>query len=78
VNIPEGLIDLELKDTKTSEPRRVYFNDFLGDIFRKEHKAKNLRSDLVCTRRGQPIGSIRKGLEHALEWADIKGVLFTT
>ncbi len=76
VNMQEGFIDLEPKDTKTSEPRRVYFNECLWNIFRKANKVRNLRSDLVFTYKGRPIRSIRKGFENALERADIKGFRF--
>ncbi len=75
VNMKVGFIDLEPKDTKTSEPRRLYFNDVLWDIFKKAF-AKRGRSPFVFARRGRPIKSIRNGFEEALKRAEIKNFRF--
>ena len=75
VNMRVGFIDLEPKDTKTSEPRRLYFNDVLWSIFKGEHAGKG-RSHFVFTRKGRPVKSIRKGFEGALKRAKIKNFRF--
>jgi len=75
VNMKVGFIDLEPKDTKNSEPRRLYFNDVLWNIFKKE-SARKAKSPFVFTRRGRPIKSIRKGFEEALKRANIKDFHF--
>jgi integrase len=76
VNMQGGFIDLEAKDTKTSEPRRVYFNDILRNVFEKAQRVRNIRTDFVFTHRGRPIKSFRKGFENALDRAKIKDFWF--
>jgi len=71
-----GFIDLEAKDTKTSEPRRVYFNDILRNVFEKAQRVRNIRTDFVFTHSGRPIKSFRKGFENALDRAKIKDFWF--
>jgi integrase len=75
VNMKIGFLDLEPKDTKTSEPRRLYFNDVLWDIFKREF-AKRGKSAFVFTRKGRPIKSIRDGFEDALKRAKVKNFRF--
>jgi integrase len=76
VNMQEGFLDLEAKDTKTSEPRRVYFNDLLWKIFKEQNRVRNLRTDCVFTYRGRPIKDIKEGFKNALEKADIQNFRF--
>jgi len=71
-----GFIDLEAKDTKTSEPRRVYFNDILRNVFEKAQRVRNIRTDFVFIHSGRPIKSFRKGFENALDRAKIKDFWF--
>ena len=72
----DGFIDLEAKDTKTSQPRRVYFNDLLWDVFRRANKVRNIKSDIVFTYRGHPIKDIKEGFKSALKRADVDDFRF--
>ncbi|MBF0510375.1 MAG: tyrosine-type recombinase/integrase, partial [Deltaproteobacteria bacterium] len=72
VNIKDGYLDLEPENTKTREPRRIYFNEVLKDIFLEAGKVRGIGHNLVFTRKGQPIKSIRKGFENALVRAGIE------
>jgi len=76
VNMKEGFIELEPEDTKTSEPRRVYFNDVLWPIFRNAGKVRRIDHNFVFTRRGKPIKSIRKGFVNACQKAGIENFRF--
>ena len=75
VNMQVGFLDLEPKDTKTSEPRRLYFNDVLWSIFRRLYAQKS-KSGFVFTFRGRPLKDIREGFKKALERARIKNFRF--
>ena len=68
----EGYLDLEPEDTKNSEPRRIYFNDALWDIFKRAGKVRGLKHDYVFTYRGKPIKEFREGFKKALERAGIE------
>jgi integrase len=72
VNMQEGYLDLEPEDTKNSEPRRIYFNDVLLDIFKRAGKVRNLKHDFVFTYKGKPIKEFREGFNKALERAGIE------
>jgi integrase len=76
VNMQEGYLDLEPEDTKNSEPRRIYFNDVLWDIFRRAGKIRSLKHDYVFTYRGKPIKEFREGFNKALEKAGIENFHF--
>ena len=76
VNMQEGYLDLEPEDTKNSEPRRIYFNDILWDIFRTAGKVRSLKHDYVFTYRGKPIKEFRQGFNRALKKAGIKDFHF--
>ncbi|MGA2518248.1 MAG: site-specific integrase [Thermodesulfobacteriota bacterium] len=65
-------LDLEPEDTKNSEPRRMYFNDVLLDIFKRAGKVRNLKHGFVFTYRGKPIKDFREGFNKALERAGIE------
>jgi integrase len=71
VNMQEGFIDLEPEDTKTSEPRRFYFNEVVWDIFRKASKVRSLRHDFVFTYARRPLRDVRAGFINALRRAKI-------
>jgi len=72
VNMQEGYLDLEPEDTKNSEPRRIYFNDVLWEIFKRAGKVRSLKHDYVFTYRGKPIKEFREGFKKALERAGIE------
>jgi integrase len=76
VNMQEGYLDLEPEDTKNSEPRRIYFNDVLWDIFKRAGKFRSLKHDYVFTYRGKPIKEFRQGFNKALEKAGIENFHF--
>jgi integrase len=76
VKMQEGYLDLEPEDTKTSEPRRIYFNDILWDIFKQAGKVRSLKHDYVFTYRGKPIKEFREGFNRALRKAGIESFHF--
>ena len=76
VDMKEGFIDLEPVDTKTSEPRRIYFNDVLWSVFRKASKVRRIDHDFVFTFKGKPIKSVRKGFTSACTRAGIVDLHF--
>jgi len=76
VHMQEGYLDLEPEDTKNSEPRRIYFNDALWEIFRRAGKVRGLKHDFVFTYKGKPIKEFRQGLNRALKRAGIENFHF--
>jgi integrase len=76
VNMQEGYLNLEPEDTKNSEPRRIYFNEILWEIFRRARKVRNLKHDYVFTYRGKPIKEFRQGFNKALKRAGIENFHF--
>ncbi len=58
VNLKEGFIDLTPDNTKTDEPRRIYFNSIkiLKDVFIEATNKRHKDHDLVFTKEdGEPI-----------------------
>jgi integrase len=76
VNMQEGYLDLEPEDTKNSEPRRIYFDQVLWDIFRRAGKVRSLKHDYVFTYRGKPIKEFREGFNRALKRVGIENFHF--
>jgi integrase len=72
----EGYLDLEPQVTKNSDPRRIYFNVIVWDIFKKAGKIRSLKHDYVVTYKGKPIKEFREGFKKALERACIKNFHF--
>jgi integrase len=52
VNLSEGYVDLTPEDTKTEEPRRIYFNSIkeLKDVFIEADRKKRVGQQLVFTK----------------------------
>ncbi len=75
-NMQEGYLDLEPEDTKNSEPRRIYFNDVLREVFKRAGKVRSLKHDYVFTYRGKPIKEFREGFNKALTKAGIEDFHF--
>jgi integrase len=59
-------------DTKTAEPRRIYFNDDLQALFKELGKFRRIRHKAVFTYRGKPIDSIRKSFREACTKAGVR------
>jgi integrase len=58
VNLSEGYVDLTPDDTKTDEPRRIYFNSIkeLKDVFIGADRKKKAGQNLVFTKQdGSPV-----------------------
>ncbi len=58
VNLSEGYVDLTPDDTKTDEPRRIYFNSIkeLKDVFIEADRKKKVGQKLVFTKQdGSPV-----------------------
>ncbi len=43
MNLKEGFIDLRAEDTKTSEPRRIYFNGVLKEMLTGLSRVRHIR-----------------------------------
>jgi len=76
VNLKEGYIDLTADDTKTSEPRRIYLNKNLLEIFSNVGKIRRIKHQNVFTYRGNPIINIRHSFQGACKKASIKDFRF--
>lgn len=76
VNLREGYLDLTAKDTKTREPRRIYFNDEVREVLNRARKTRGLRHSHVFMYKGEPIKSIKVALASALERAGIEDFRF--
>ena len=76
VNLKEGYIDLTADDTKTSEPRRIYLNKTLLEIFSNVGKIRRIKHQNVFTYRGNPLISIRSSFQDACKKAGIKDFHF--
>lgn len=76
VDVKEGFIELEEKDTKTSEPRRIYYNGVLKDMFLERNKVRRIDHRFVFTYRGKPIQRIYKSFKKACEDAGIENFTF--
>jgi integrase len=76
VNLKEGYIDLTADDTKTSEPRRIYLNKNLLEIFSNVGKIRRIKHQNVFTYRGNPIINIRHSFQGACKKAGIKDFRF--
>jgi len=66
----------ELATFRLSEPRRIYFDDVLWEIFQKASKIRSLCHDFVFTYKGRPINDIGGGFEEALRRAKIENFWF--
>jgi integrase len=76
VNLKEGYLDLTADDTKTSEPRRIYLNETLLEIFSNAGKIRRIKHQNVFTYRGNPITCIRHSFQDACKKAGIKDFHF--
>lgn len=71
VNMKEGYFSLTPKDTKTGEPRHVYFNGEVRSILERLGKVRSLSHNFVFTFKGKPLKSIKVCLGRALKKAGI-------
>ena len=76
VNLKEGFVDLEPEDTKTSEPRTIYLNDELKEIFARLAKVRHIGHNFVFTFEGKPIKSIKTTFNKACRKAGIEDFRF--
>jgi integrase len=76
VNLNEGYIELEAEDTKTDEPRRIYYIELVHEILTRLNKVKYLDHNHVFTYKGQPIKSVKTCLRNACEEAGIEDFRF--
>lgn len=76
VNLKEGYFNLTAENTKTSEPRHVYFNDTVREILDRVSRIRFLEHSFVFTYRGKPIRSIKVALASALKKAKIEDFRF--
>ena len=76
VILAEGYLQLEAEDTKTKEPRRIYFNDVLLESMTRLNKVRYIPHDYVFTYKGKPIKSIKTCLRNACQEAKIEDFRF--
>lgn len=76
VNLKEGFIELEPEDTKTSEPRTIYLDPLLKDMFAELAKVRHISHNFVFTFKGKSIKNIRKSFKRACEKAGIEDFWF--
>ena len=76
VNLKEGYIDLGAEDTKTGEPRRIYLNEVLKDLFSELGKVRQIGHNFVFTYRGNPLKSIKDSFKKGCKEAGIKDLRF--
>jgi len=76
VNLREGYINLRAEDTKTREPRKVYFVPQVREVLERLRKVKALAHSFVFMYQGKPIKRIKKTLQTALEKTGITGFTF--
>ena len=76
VNMQEGYIDLSAEDTKTSEPRRIYFNDELEKVFREAGRVRSLKHSHVFTYRNRPMQRFTRAFQNATRKAGIEDFKF--
>lgn len=76
VNMKEGYINLTPQDTKTGEPRYVYFSGPVKDILERLGKVRQISHRFVFTYHGNPVKSIKYSLTRALRKAGIQDFRF--
>ena len=76
VHLQEGYLDLEADDTKTKEPRRIYFNDAVQEILVRLDKVRHIGHSNVFTYKGKPIKSLKTCLKSACQRAGIEDFHF--
>jgi len=76
VNLKEGLFILESEDTKTGDPRHVYFNGPVREILERVGKVRPISHNHGFTYHAKPLKSIKTALANALEKTGIKNFRF--
>ena len=75
VNLEEGYFNLTPQNTKTREPRHVYFPQVIREMI-EVLKTRDSESAFVFTYKGRPIKSIKKSFDSALKKAGINDFHF--
>ena len=76
VNLKEGYIELEAEDTKTENPRRIYYVEKIGEILTSLNKVRYLEHNYVFTYKGKQLKSIKTSFNHACKKAQIEDLHF--
>ncbi len=77
VNVQDGYLDLESTDTKTGEPRRIYFCGEVRRILLEANRVRNIQHNFVFTHpNGRPIRSIKDSFNNACSRAGVRGLRF--
>jgi integrase len=76
VNLKEGYFRLTEADTKTREPRDVYFSESVHNILERIRKGKLSNIAYVFTYNGLPIKNIKTALTRAKQKAGIENFCF--
>jgi integrase len=67
VNMREGFFILQSEDTKTGNPRHVYFNGAVREILQRLGKVRHISHNHVFIYHGKPLKSIKTALANALK-----------
>ncbi|MBW2149393.1 MAG: site-specific integrase [Deltaproteobacteria bacterium] len=77
VNVQDGYLELESKDTKTGEPRRIYFCGEVRRILLEASRVRNIQHNFLFTHpNGRPIKSIKDSFNNACSRAGVQGLRF--
>ncbi len=76
VDMKEGFFILESENTKTGEPRHVYFNGPVREILERLGKVRHISHNHVFAYEGEPLKSIKTTLATALKKTGIKDFRF--
>ncbi len=76
VNMKEGYIQLEAEDTKTTEPRKIYFFPRVREILWELRRVRSLSHRFIFMYQSRPIKSIKTAFKSACEKAGIENLRF--
>ena len=77
VNLQDGYIELSSRDTKTGEPRKIYFPNEVRKVLWEASKVRSIQHNFVFTHpNGRPMKSIKGSFINACKRAGMQDVRF--